>query len=302
MKSTIEELIAFISIVDTGSIVAAAEQLQQTPSGLSRALNRLEKKLQVTLLERTTRKLKLTQEGRLFLDRARSILAELAEAEDALLKSDSDTSGLIRIDSATPFVLHVIAPLMQKFMQRYPKIEIELNSNEQVIDLLQHKTDVAIRFGALHDSSLHAKLVCKSRLYIVASPDYLEQAGIPQTPQALLQHQLVGFSKPVYLNTYYLKIGDDYVTVSPKIKASSGETVRQLTLAGHGIARLSEYEIWQDLEAGRLVALFEDQIELQYQHIHAVYYQQKHLPKRVRLFIEFLADELSQQFSTAVAS
>ncbi|MCU4601996.1 LysR family transcriptional regulator [Acinetobacter ursingii] len=302
MKSTIEELIAFISIVDTGSIVAAAEQLQQTPSGLSRALNRLEKKLQVTLLERTTRKLKLTQEGRLFLDKARSILAELAEAEDALLKSDSDTSGLIRIDSATPFVLHVLAPLMQKFMQRYPKIEIELNSNEQVIDLLQHKTDVAIRFGALHDSSLHAKLVCKSRLYIVASPDYLEQAGIPQTPQSLLQHQLVGFSKPVYLNTWPLKIGDDYVIVSPKIKASSGETVRQLTLAGHGIAQLSEYEIWQDLEAGRLVALFEDQIELQYQHIHAVYYQQKHLPKRVRLFIEFLADELSQQFSTAVAS
>ncbi|MCU4495898.1 LysR family transcriptional regulator [Acinetobacter ursingii] len=302
MKSTIEELIAFISIVDTGSIVAAAEQLQQTPSGLSRALNRLEKKLQVTLLERTTRKLKLTQEGRLFLDKARSILAELAEAEDALLKSDSDTSGLIRIDSATPFVLHVLAPLMQKFMQRYPKIEIELNSNEQVIDLLQHKTDVAIRFGALHDSSLQAKLVCKSRLYIVASPDYLEQAGIPQTPQSLLQHQLVGFSKPVYLNTWPLKIGDDYVIVSPKIKASSGETVRQLTLAGHGIARLSEYEIWQDLEAGRLVALFEDQIELQYQHIHAVYYQQKHLPKRVRLFIEFLADELSQQFSTAVAS
>ena len=300
MKSSIEELIAFISIVDTGSIVAAAEQLQQTPSGVSRSLNRLEKKLQVTLLERTTRKLKLTQEGHLFLDKTRSILAELAEAEDALLKSDSDISGSIRIDSATPFVLNVLAPLMKKFMQLYPKIEIELNSNEQVIDLLEHKTDVAIRFGTLHDSSLHAKLVCKSRLYIVASPDYLQQAGVPQTPEALFQHQLVGFSKPIHLNTWPLKIGDDYVTVHPQIKASSGETVRQLTIRGHGIARLSEYEVWQDLQAGRLVALFEDQIEMQYQHIHAVYYQQKHLPKRVRLFIEFLADELSQQFSTAV--
>ncbi|MBJ9983852.1 LysR family transcriptional regulator [Acinetobacter sp. S40] len=302
MKSTIEELIAFISIVDTGSIVAAAEQLQQTPSGLSRSLNRLEKKLEVTLLERTTRKLKLTQEGRLFLDKARSILAELAEAEDALLKSDSDISGLIRIDSATPFVLHVLAPLMQKFMQLYPKIEIELNSHDQVIDLLQHKTDVAIRFGALHDSSLHAKLVCKSRLYIVASPDYLKRVGTPIHPEELFQHQLVGFSKPVYLNTWPLKIGDKYITVHPQIKASSGETVRQLTIRGHGIARLSEYEIWQDLLAGRLVALFEDQIEIQLQHVHAVYYQQKHLPKRVRLFIEFLADELSQQFSTAMAS
>lgn len=299
MKSTVEELIAFITIVDTGSIVAAAEQLQQTPSGVSRSLNRLEKKLNVTLLERTTRKLKLTQEGSLFLTKTRTILAELSEAEDALLKSDSDTSGLIRIDSATPFVLHVLAPLMQKFMQLYPHIEIELNSNDQVIDLLQHKTDVAIRFGALHDSSLHARLICKSRLYIVASPDYLKKAGIPSRPQELFQHQLVGFSKPVYLNTWPLKIEDEYISLHPQIKASSGETVRQLTLRGHGIARLSEYEIWQDLQAGRLIALFEDQIEIQLQHIHAVYYQQKHLPKRVRLFIDFLAQELSQQFSTA---
>ncbi|MCG2952879.1 LysR substrate-binding domain-containing protein, partial [Escherichia coli] len=85
------------------------------------------------------------------------ILADLSDAEEALLKSDSDTSGQLRVDSATPFVLHVIAPLMKKFMQRYPNIEIELNNNDQVIDLLEHKTDVAIRFGALHDSSLHAR-------------------------------------------------------------------------------------------------------------------------------------------------
>lgn len=105
----------------------------------------------------------------------------------------------------------------------------------------------------------------------------------------------------MYLNTWPLKIEDEYITVHPQIKASSGETVRQLTLRGHGIARLSEYEIWQDLQAGSLIALFEDQIEIQLQHIHAVYYQQKHLPKRVRLFIDFLADELSQQFSTTQA-
>ena len=139
MKSTLEELVAFIRIVDAGSIVSAAEQLNQTPSGISRALNRLEKKLNVTLLERTTRKIKLTQEGSLFLVRARTILADLSDAEEALLKSDSDTSGQLRVDSATPFVLHVIAPLMKKFMQRYPNIEIELNNNDQVIDLLEHK-------------------------------------------------------------------------------------------------------------------------------------------------------------------
>ncbi|RZG83243.1 LysR family transcriptional regulator [Acinetobacter sp. WCHAc060033] len=295
MKSTLEELQAFIHIVDSGSIVGAAEHLQQTTSGVSRALQRLESKLNVTLLERTTRKLKLTQEGQLFLEKARKIIHDLNEAEDALLKSDSDTSGLIRVDSATPFVLHVVAPLMSEFVQLYPDIEIELNTNEQIIDLLEHKTDVAIRFGELNDSSLHARLLCKSRLYIVASPEYLERNGYPEKPLDILKHAQIGFSKGGHLNTWPIRVNTgEKLVVRPKIKASSGETVRQLCLRGHGIARLSEFEISKDLKQGHLIALFEDQIELYEQRIHAVYYQQEHLPKRVRLFIEFLAQKLSK--------
>lgn len=297
MKSTVEELLAFMTIVDTGSFIAAAERLGQTASGLSRSLSRLESKLEVTLLERTTRKLKLTQEGQQFLNHARKILSDLNAAEEALQKSDQDTSGLIRIDSATPFILHVITPLVHKFRRCYPNIEIELNSNDLVIDLLEHKTDVAFRFGELHDSSLHAKLVCKSRIYIVASPDYLSRKGIPQKPKDLLEHDVVGFTRPAYINKWPLKIEGEYFQTQPKIKASSGETVRQLCLRGQGIARLSEFEIWKDLNEGHLVALFEDQIEHSYQRIHAVYYQQEHLPKRVRLFIEFLTEQLSQGFS-----
>ena len=300
MKSTIEELVAFIAIVDTGSFVAAADHLKQTASGVSRSLTRLEAKLGVTLLERTTRKLKLTQEGQLFLAKARKILNELNAAEEELQKSDQDTAGLIRIDSATPFVLHVVAPLMHAFRKRYPNIEIELNSNDQVIDLLQHKTDVAFRFGELNDSSMHAKLVCKSRLYMVGSPEYLNRAGYPQQPQDLMEHDLIGFTKPAHLNSWPLKVGDDYFLAQPQIKASNGETVRQLALRGHGITCLSEFMVWKDLQDGRLVALFEDQIELRYQSIHAVYYQQEHLPKRIRLFIEFLAEQLSHGFSVCL--
>lgn len=300
MKSTIEELVAFITIVDTGSFVAAAEHLKQTPSGMSRSLTRLEAKLGVTLLERTTRKLKLTQEGQQFLIKARKILNELNAAEEDLQKSDQGTAGLIRIDSATPFVLHVIAPLMHKFRKCYPDIEIEINSNDQVIDLLQHKTDVAFRFGKLNDSSLHAKLVCKSRLYIVASPEYLAIKGTPTQPEQLEHHDLIGFTRPDYINNWPIKVGDEYFFAQAHIKASSGETVRQLTVRGHGIARLSEFEIWKDIQEGRLTALFEDQIEHQYQSIHAVYYQQEHLPKRIRLFIEFLADQLKDGFKTCL--
>ncbi|WP_374574241.1 LysR substrate-binding domain-containing protein [Acinetobacter sp.] len=294
MKSTIEELQAFVSIVDCGSIVMAAERLQQTASGVSRALRRLEAKLNVTLLERTTRKLKLTQEGQLFLGKARRILNDLAEAEDSLLKSDEDISGLIRIDSATPFILHVIVPLMHEFMRKYPNIEIELNNHDQVIDLLEHQTDVAIRFGELNDSTLYAKLLCRSRLYIAASPEYLAQRGMPGHPQDLLAHDLIGFSQTQHLNTWPIQVQGKAFSARPRIKASNGETVRQLALEGAGIACLSRFLVQDDIKAGRLTALLEDQIELHYQKIHAVYYLQEHLPKRVRLFIEFLAEKLQK--------
>ncbi|MEG2360131.1 LysR family transcriptional regulator [Acinetobacter sp.] len=294
MKSTIEELQAFVSIVDSGYIVMAAERLQQTASGVSRALQRLEAKLNVTLLERTTRKLKLTQEGQLFLGKARRILNDLAEAEDSLLKSDEDISGLIRIDSATPFILHVLVPLMHEFMRKYPNIEIELNNHDQVIDLLEHQTDVAIRFGELNDSTLHAKLLCRSRLYIAASPEYLAQRGMPRHPQDLLAHDLIGFSQTQHLNTWPIQVQGKAFSARPRIKASNGETVRQLALEGAGIACLSRFLVQDDIKAGRLTALLEDQIELHYQKIHAVYYLQEHLPKRVRLFIEFLAEKLQK--------
>ena len=294
MKSTLDELQAFISIVDSGSIVDASKHLQQTTSGLSRALQRHESKLNVTLLERTTRKLKLTQEGQVFLEKARKILHDLNEAEDALLQSDNDTAGLIRVDSATPFVLHVIVPLISEFNQLYPNIEIELNSNDQIIDLLEHKTDVAIRFGELNDSSLHARLLCKSRLYIVASPEYLAKNGYPKTAQDILNHPQIGFSKVSHLNTWPIRVNGEQLSVHPKIKASNGETVRQLALDGLGITCLSAFLVHRDLQQNRLIALLEDQIELHEQSIHAVYYQQEHLPKRVRLFIDFLAQKLSK--------
>ena len=295
MKSSIEELLAFITVVDTGSIVAAADKLQQTPSGVSRSLTRLESKLGVTLLERTTRKMKLTHEGTLFVDKVRQILADLNQAEDALLHSDRETSGLIRLDSATPFVLHVLVPLLHEFRTLYPKIEIELQSNDQIIDLLENKTDIAFRFGALNDSSLHHKLVCTSRLYIVASPDYLKTHGTPTQAAELLQHACIGFIHPRHLNTWPLKLNSKNITVKPTLKASNGETVRQLALLGHGITCLSAFMIRKDLQAGSLIALFEDQIDLHIQTIHAVYYQQEHLPKRIRLFIDFLVAKLHDE-------
>ncbi|MEB3754476.1 LysR family transcriptional regulator [Acinetobacter sp. MD2(2019)] len=300
MKSSIEELQTFVTIVDTGSIVTAAEVLGQTSSGVSRSLSRLEQKLKVTLLERTTRKIKLSQEGEVFLAKARKILHDLAAAEDEVLKADQEMTGTIRIDSAAPFIIHVIVPLIREFQQQYPLIHIELNSNDQVIDLLEHKIDVAFRFGALHDSTLHATRVCSSRLYIVASPEYIKAKGNPIHAADLADHDLIGFIRPTHLNLWPLKILDQRYQIQSTLKASTGETVRHLALRGHGIACLSELMVLQDIEEGRLVALFEDQIERSEQQIHAVYYQQAHLPKRVRLFIDYVVDRLKDGFSTCI--
>ena len=294
MKSTIEELNAFVTINDSGSIVMAAQQLNQTTSGVSRALQRLETKLNVTLIERTTRKLKLTQEGQLFLLKARKVLADLAEAEESLLKLDEDTSGLIRVDSAISFILHMIVPLLPEFNRRYPHIQIELINHDQVIDLLEHKADVAIRFGKLNDSSLHAKLIYKSRLCLVASPDYLGKHGLPETTDELLGHSLLGFSEITHMNTWPIQVQGNALTIRPNIKASNGETIRELALNGMGIACLSIFMLEKDIADGRLVPILVDQMEAHEQLIHAVYYQQEHLPKRVRLFIEYLAEKLKE--------
>ena len=151
---------------------------------------------------------------------------------------------------------------------------------------------MAIRFGELNDSSLHAKLLCTSRLYIVASPAYLQQYGYPQTPAEILQHTQIGFNKVPKLNEWPLYIEGERLQSQAKIKASSGETVRHLALQGVGIACLSAFLVEQDIRQGRLVTLFEDQLEMHEQKIHIVYYQQEHLPKRIRLFIEFLAERV----------
>lgn len=292
MKSTVDELMVFITIVDTASIVCAAERLQQTPSAVSRTLTRLEKKLKVTLLARTTRKLKLTQEGEIFLAKARKILAELSCAEDELLHADRDISGLLRIDAATSFVLHMLAPLIFEFRQLYPNLQIELNSNDQFIDLLECNTDIAIRIGKLADSTLHAKRLMKSRLFLVASPKYIQQYGQPQNVEALQQHQLIGFSQHPHLNMWPITFEGKPLKAQANLTANTGETIRKLVLNHTGIACLSAFLIKQDLEEGRLVEVLAHQNTAQYQIIQAVYYKQAHMPKRIRLFIEFLANRL----------
>lgn len=292
MKTTTDELQTLIAIVDAGSITAAAERLEQTTSGVSRTLTRLEKKLQTTLLRRTTRRLQLTDEGEIFLEHARKILQAFDEAEESLV-ANKEPQGLLKVDSASPFILHSIVPYMAEFAKLYPKIQIELHSSERFIDLIEKRIDIAIRIGNLQDSTLHAKPLGSSLLRILASPEYLKQYGTPKTVEDLAKHRLLGFTNPRELNLWPLRTANGDV-FQPKlhIAASSGETLLRLTKTGAGIACLSNFMTANDLQDGSLVQILKPHTLEKREAIHAVYYRNTQISPRISLFIDFLKERL----------
>ncbi|MBT8769380.1 LysR substrate-binding domain-containing protein [Metapseudomonas boanensis] len=296
MRTTLDELQAFTTVVDTGSITAAAEHLAQTASGVSRALSRLEDKLDVTLVHRTTRRLELTEEGEAFLVQARRILASVEEAEEQMALRRQRPAGRLRVNAASPFVLHVLVPLVAGFRARYPEIELELHNSEQIIDLIEQRTDVAIRIGTLRDSTLHARPLGSSRICVLASPAYLQTHGTPERVDDLAGHALLGFTQPESLNVWPLRHAQgDGLPITPAIKASSGETLRHLALAGAGLVCLSEFMTQTDRVEGHLVqVLAVDTLEVR-QPINAVYYRNTALASRITCFLDYVADCLKHE-------
>lgn len=293
MKTTLDELLALTRVVDTGSITAAAEQLGQTTSGVSRALSRLEEKLEVTLLRRTTRRLELTEEGATFLAQARRILASVEEAEEQMALRRQQPAGRLRVNAASPFMLHVVVPLVAGFRERYPQIELELNTSDQIIDLLEQRTDVAIRIGALRDSTLHARPLGANRLRVLASPAYLARRGTPQSVADLAGHELLGFTQPDSLNQWPLRTADgDSWAITPSLRASSGETLRQLALEGGGIVCLADFMTAHDRAEGRLLPVLEAHTVEVRQPVHAVYYRNTALASRIGCFLDYVGERM----------
>ncbi len=296
MKTSLDEMQAFVAVVDTGSLTAAAELLGLTVSATSRALGRLEEKLQTTLLRRTTRRLELTEEGATFLEHARAILDSVDAAEEQMAARRMRPAGRLRVDAATPFMLHVLVPLIEGFRARYPDVELELNSNEGITDLIEKRTDVALRIGVLKDSTLHARLVGTSRIRVLASPVYLARHGAPAGPEELGQHVLLGFTQPETLNDWPLRDTDGCtLRIRPTIASSSGETLRQMALADLGIVCLSDFMTGKDRANGRLVQLFPDQTLDVLQPINAVYYRNTALAARITCFVDHVVAVLGER-------
>jgi len=289
----VDALIVFSTVMDAGSFSAAAERLGQTPSGVSRAISRLEDSLGMTLMHRTTRRLQLTEEGAWLLERARAILADLANTEAEAQARRSQPSGLVRVNASTPALDHLLAPLLPDFLEAFPLVQLDLTSGETYVDLIEERADLAIRIGALPDSTLNARRLGTGRLLVVASPAYIARHGVPRDPGELAHHRTLGFSAPASLNTWpLLHAGGDGYTVAPQVMASSGETVRHLALHGAGIASVGEFLVKSDLAAGRLVQVLEQHTLPWTQPVWAVFYKQGALAPRVAALVEFLARRL----------
>jgi DNA-binding transcriptional LysR family regulator len=293
MKARSDELQLFVAVIERGSISAAAERLGQTPSAVSRALSRLEAKLDTTLINRTTRRMDLTEEGRYFFQQAQHILGQMDALEERLAARQQTPSGRLRINAAAPFMLHGIVPYVAEFRQRYPAIELELNSDDLIIDLLEQSTDIAIRIGALADSSLHARSLGCTPLNILASPGYLARHGEPRTVAELASHSLLGFARTESLNHWPLRHpeGDRWL-IRPRLSASSGETLRQLALAGEGIVCLAHFMTHEDIRQGHLNVLLAEANSGYRQPIHAVYYRNSQLALRIQCFLDFIQEKL----------
>ncbi|ALK99167.1 LysR family transcriptional regulator [Massilia sp. WF1] len=291
MKLTLDELEIFLAIVDTGSMTAAAERMRQPVSAISRLLARLETKLNTTLMRRTTRRLDLTDDGNDFVADARAILASVQAAQDRLVERHGRLAGKLRVDAATPFMLHVVVPLMPGYRARHPGVELSLCSNEGFIDLLERRVDLAIRIGELKDSTLHGRLLGHTRIRLVASPAYLASNGVPEDVPALLRHELLGFSEPESLNQWPLRHADGRpVNIVPTLTGSSGETLRQLALQGMGIACISDFMTAADIAGGRLVEVLPHLNVETTRPINAVFYRHSAVSAKIGSMVDYLAE------------
>ncbi|MGY3961078.1 LysR substrate-binding domain-containing protein [Aeromonas popoffii] len=295
MKTHSDELTLFVAVVEAGSFRQAAENLGMDNSVVSRGIKRLEEKLSTVLLNRTTRRVSLTEEGSWFYQRAVKILTEMSEAEGHLLMRKAQPAGILRVDAATPFILHRLVPIIGEFRRRYPAIELQLHSSEGFINLMERRVDMAIRIGELADSSLRALPLGHSRLRLLASPAYLSERSTPRQPADLLAgHELLGFLHPDHLNHWPLLSAEqgDRFAITPSLRASSGETLRQLALAGQGIVCLSDFMTGPDRASGALVEVLARSNSGASRPINAVFYSDAQRDIRLRVWLDFLKEQL----------
>ncbi|MCW2389310.1 DNA-binding transcriptional LysR family regulator [Sphingobium sp. B11D3B] len=283
----------FVAAIDRGSFSAAGRAVGLTPSAVSRAVDRIEARLGVRLLLRSTRALTPTAEGLAYLQAARRILADLDDSEQQIADQGLPR-GRLRISAALSHGRLCVVPLLGRFAQAYPHILVDIALTDALVDVAAGQADVAIRFGPLADSALTARRLGESRRVIIASPDYLARAGTPRVPEDLHGHNCLNFnfrrSEPVWP---FMRDGEAFsLAMKGSIEANNGETLGQLAAQGVGIARVGAFSVAQEIANGTLVPLLEDYNPGDVEQINAVFVGGANLPARVRVFVDFLVEHM----------
>jgi DNA-binding transcriptional LysR family regulator len=269
--------------------------MRQTPSAVSRGVASLEARLGVSLLTRTTRSLTITPEGERFRARAQKILLDLDELERSFVADKVEPRGRLRVSMSMPFGIHRVLPVLPEFLQRYPKITLDVSLSDALVDMVGDRTDVAIRHGPLRDSSLRARKLGSSRWLVVASPAYLQQHDVPKTPEDLERHNCLNFNFRRSIEGWTFLAGGKPKQhhVSGNFLGNSGEALRLMCLGGAGITRLADFLVGDDVRAGRLVPVLQEFIRSDSEDIYALYVGHARLAGRVRVFVDFLVERAS---------
>ena len=289
------EMEVFVRVVELGGFSAAARALAKTPSAVSKLVARLEARLGARMLNRSTRQVQLTPEGRVFYERSVRVLADIAEAERGASANDHPR-GHLSVNANVPFGEAALLPLLPAFLARYPEITVDIVLTDEVIDLIEHRTDVAVRAGPLKNSSLVARKLGATRKAIFGSPAYLAKHGVPRTPGDLARHNCLGFNRSLSLNGWPLLQDGQLVSLPAQGNAriSDGASLQRLAVAGVGLARLALFHCRDDIAAGRLVPVLEAFNPGDLEEIHAVFLGHGGwLPARVRAFLDFLVENVT---------
>ncbi|NLR95331.1 LysR family transcriptional regulator [Rhizobium sp. P38BS-XIX] len=285
---------AFVRTADLGSFTAAGRVLGLSASAVGKAVSNLERQLGVRLLQRSTRSIRLTEEGRLFHERCRRVLDDLDGAQASLAQAVAMPRGKLRV--SVPIIsYHFLLPVVPEFVERYPEVELDIDFNDRIVDLIEEGVDVAIRSGDLPDSRLISRTLRPFRMLLCAAPRYLERHGVPHCPRALDQHLAVRFRYPNSgkLQDWPLTLpeGEPELRMQTALSCNNMEAVRGATVAGLGIGCMPDFLVGSSLVDGVLQIVLGDFVD-EPGHFHLLWPSSRHLSPKVRVFVDFLSERL----------
>jgi len=290
------EMQVFVRSVEAGGFTAAATDLKLTPSAVSKIVTRLEDRLGVRLLNRTTRKIALTPEGDTYFRRCQRILADIEDAESAVAQSRRRPQGLLRVNTGVAFGTHQLLPVLPQFLALHPEIRVDLTMVDHLVDLLEEGADIAVRMAPMADSNLIARKIRDVHRVIVAAPIYLERHGTPRTPAELAGHNCLSPNVNQHLSAWPFRIAGaiERVQTRGNIESNNADALMRMVLAGVGIGRFADIAVGADIAAGRLVSLLTDVHHAEPLPLHAVYPHRRFLSPKVEVFVDFLVKHFSR--------